>query len=165
MCQRIFIIKQSSYTTTLLLVGTRGGERVPCRTAQWLEQVWPCGVGGACRQLGARPPGTAGSGEKLSQPGRSHRTGFLSVFRWRAQSTRERGKSINRNQGGISKLCHFVSCPEVFGGCRSHIAPIFLRPLLSGLEVLVVLQTPFPMHYFYIKGTCTLKTLKSGRGF
>lgn len=88
MCQFIFIIQQSPFTTILLLVGTRGGERVSCRTVQWLEQVWPCGVGGACGQLGARPPGTAGSGEKLSQLGLSHRTGFLNVFRWKAQSTR-----------------------------------------------------------------------------
>lgn len=48
----------------------------------------------------------------------------------------ECGKSINRKQGGISKLCHFVSSPEVSRGCNSHVSPIFLQPLLSRLKVL-----------------------------
>lgn len=52
MCQLTFRMQGSSFTTILLLVGTRRGERVSCRTAEWLEQVWGCGAGGACGQLG-----------------------------------------------------------------------------------------------------------------
>lgn len=78
MCQLIFIVKQSSFTTTLLLVGTRGEEHVSCRTAQWLEQVWPCEVGGACRQLGARPLALQGLGR--SCPSRAEPQNRICLF-------------------------------------------------------------------------------------
>nr|KAF6283992.1 hypothetical protein mPipKuh1_010013 [Pipistrellus kuhlii] len=128
MCQLIFIVKQSSCTTTLLLVGTCGAELVPCRTAQWLEQVWPCRVGGARRQLGARPPHCRVWGEAVPAwggggGGPQNRVFYLFLL-GELRAPGECGKSINRNQGGGSKLCHFVS--------NSHVSPTFLQPLLSG---------------------------------
>lgn len=75
MCQLIFIIQGSSFTTILLLVGTRGGARVSWWAAQWLSRSG-AGGGRGLQAAGGQAGRTAGSGEKLSQPGLSTEQGF-----------------------------------------------------------------------------------------
>lgn len=155
MCQLIFIIKQSSCTITLLLVGTCGAELVPCRTAQWLEQVWPCWVGGACRQLGARPPALQGLGRSCPSWGEpQNRVFYLCLVG--ELSTRGCGKWINRNQGGISKLSFCFQQPRF-----SH------RPSATAqwLEVLGGSAGPLFNALFLYKRHVQYEDHRSGRGF
>lgn len=87
MCQLIFIIQQSSFTTILLLVGTRGGERVSCQHSGW-SRTGPAGWEGPA---GSWVPGRQHCRvwrEAVPAEAEPQNRVFKSAFKWRAQSTR-----------------------------------------------------------------------------